>query len=119
MCVCVCEKGGQEEGREREPITRIPIEMGSDQEELVRLFQKASKAADSASDIGGETEESRCVEALKLMHALPVTTSMLVSTQVFASHKTTVSLSFFRLFLIFVFCSRIFFSVVLSLSVPP
>ena len=89
--------------------------MGSDQEELVRLFQKASKAADSASDIGGETEECRCVEAIKLMHSLPVTTSILVSTQVFASHNTTISLPFSRLVLLFVFCFRIS-SMLLSLS---
>ncbi|KAI5059235.1 hypothetical protein GOP47_0025554 [Adiantum capillus-veneris] len=53
--------------------------MGSE-DELVRLFDKASKAADVADS--GSAEESRCVEAIKVMHSFPVTTAMLISTQV-------------------------------------
>lgn len=49
----------------------------------MRLFEKANKAADSASlDDAGGPEETRCIEALKLMHSVPVTTSLLISTQI-------------------------------------
>lgn len=56
--------------------------MGAE-DELVRLFEKATKAADIASsDAPGGPEEMRCVEALELMHSVSVTTSMLISTQI-------------------------------------
>ncbi|MCO5594288.1 hypothetical protein L7F22_048317 [Adiantum nelumboides] len=56
--------------------------MGAE-DELVRLFEKASKAADAAaSEDSGSAEESRCVEAIKVMHSFPVTTAMLISTQI-------------------------------------
>lgn len=56
--------------------------MGAE-DELVRLFEKASKAADAAaSDDAGGAEETRCAEAIKVMHSFPVTTAMLMSTQI-------------------------------------
>eukprot|EP00250_Pteridium_aquilinum_P004736 c14937_g1_i1 orf=306-1388(+) len=56
--------------------------MGAE-DELVHLFEKASKAADIASsDAAGGPEEARCVEAIKLMQSVPVSTSMLITTQV-------------------------------------
>jgi len=52
--------------------------------ELVELFDKASKAADRAVADGEvvAAEEARCIEALKAMGTLPVSTSLLMSTQV-------------------------------------
>jgi hypothetical protein len=52
--------------------------------ELVELFEKASKAADRAVADGEvvAAEEARCIEALKAMGTLPVSTSLLMSTQV-------------------------------------
>lgn len=50
------------------------------EDELVRLFEKANKAADGASS--DDAEETRCIEAMKLMHSIAVTTSMLISTQI-------------------------------------
>lgn len=60
------------------------IESGVMEEELVQLFQAASKAADAAAvHIGGcEDEESRCLDALKRLKSFPVTSQVLVSTQV-------------------------------------
>lgn len=56
--------------------------MGVD-EELVRLFDKASKAAENASsEADGGPEEARCVEAIDAMHAVPVTTALLISTKI-------------------------------------
>ncbi|KAH9546346.1 hypothetical protein CY35_12G091000 [Sphagnum magellanicum] len=52
--------------------------------ELVELFEKASKAADRAvadAEVVA-AEEARCIEALKAMGTLPVSTSLLMSTQV-------------------------------------
>lgn len=53
--------------------------------DLVDLFEKASKAAERAVGDGGVvgTEEVRCTEALKAMGSLPVSTAILMSTQVF------------------------------------
>ncbi|PKI46168.1 hypothetical protein CRG98_033426, partial [Punica granatum] len=53
-------------------------------EELVQLFQEASKAADAAAVrvTGGEADESRCLDALKRLKTYPVTSQVLVSTQV-------------------------------------
>ncbi|ERN04195.1 hypothetical protein AMTRI_Chr08g168260 [Amborella trichopoda] len=52
--------------------------------ELLKLFDKAKKAADLAAfDQGSvQTEEARCLDTLKLMKDFPVSTSILVSTQV-------------------------------------
>jgi len=53
--------------------------------DLVELFEKASKAAERAVGDGGGVgaEEVRCTEALKAMGSLPVSTAILMSTQVF------------------------------------
>ncbi len=53
--------------------------------DLVELFEKASKAAERAVGDGGVVgaEEVRCTEALKAMGSLPVSTAILMSTQVF------------------------------------
>ncbi|CAM6009854.1 unnamed protein product [Sphagnum balticum] len=52
--------------------------------DLVELFEKASKAAERAVGDGGVVgaEEVRCTEALKAMGSLPVSTAILMSTQV-------------------------------------
>ncbi|CAM6106829.1 unnamed protein product [Calypogeia fissa] len=51
--------------------------------QLVELFQKASKAAEKVEDEEGDrTEETRCVDALKAMRNVPVTTTILMDTQV-------------------------------------
>jgi len=50
------------------------------EKELVELFEKVQKAADKA--ITNEAEEQRCLDALKALRAVPVTMSVLVSTQV-------------------------------------
>lgn len=51
--------------------------------QLVELFQKASKAAEKVEDDeGDQSEETRCVEALKAMRNVPVTTTILMDTQV-------------------------------------
>lgn len=51
--------------------------------ELVALFQTAKKAADAAveSEAGGP-EEERCVDALKKLREFPVSSGILVATQV-------------------------------------
>ncbi|MCL7043845.1 hypothetical protein MKW94_023189 [Papaver nudicaule] len=53
------------------------------EKELVELFDSAKKAADAAAagDEGG-AEETRCIEALKELKKFPVTTQVLVATQV-------------------------------------
>lgn len=52
-------------------------------EELLRLFEKASKAASKAMGDGeGFAEEARCMEALKALAGVEVSTSLLMSTQV-------------------------------------
>jgi hypothetical protein len=53
--------------------------------DLVELFDKASKAAERAVGDGGMVgaEEVRCTEALKAMGSFPVSTAILMSTQVF------------------------------------
>jgi len=50
------------------------------EKELVELFEKVQKAADKA--ITDEAEEQRCLDALKALRAVPVTMSVLVSSQV-------------------------------------
>jgi len=55
--------------------------------ELVRLFEKASKAADRSVSKDGvvlAAEEARCKDALKAMGAVEVSTALLLSTQVCA-----------------------------------
>ncbi|KAK4773387.1 hypothetical protein SAY87_028406 [Trapa incisa] len=54
------------------------------EEELVQLFQAASKAADAAAAQVGRNgdEENRCLDALKHLKSFPVTSQVLVSTQV-------------------------------------
>lgn len=55
-------------------------------EELLRLFEKASKAARNAMGDGeGFAEEARCTDALKALAGVEVSTSLLMSTQVFLS----------------------------------
>lgn len=55
-----------------------------DTEQLVQLLETANKAARRASEEGtaADAEEARCVDALKALKAVQVTTSMLVETQV-------------------------------------
>ncbi|BBN17061.1 transcription elongation factor S-II [Marchantia polymorpha subsp. ruderalis] len=54
-----------------------------DGSQLVELFEKASKSADKVEDDEtNEAEETRCIDALKAMRAVSVTTSMLMDTQV-------------------------------------
>jgi hypothetical protein len=59
--------------------------MGSNKEtggQLVELFQKAVKAAGKVEDDeGDQAEETRCVEALKSMQKVLVTTAILMETQ--------------------------------------
>ncbi|XP_056161546.1 transcription elongation factor TFIIS-like [Syzygium oleosum] len=53
--------------------------------ELVEVFQLASKAADMAAvngNGGGDDDEGRCIDALQRLKSFPVTTQVLVSTQV-------------------------------------
>ncbi|XP_030528100.2 transcription elongation factor TFIIS-like [Rhodamnia argentea] len=53
--------------------------------ELVEVFRLASKAADAAAvngKGGGADEEGRCIDALQRLKSFPVTTQVLVSTQV-------------------------------------
>jgi transcription elongation factor S-II len=61
------------------------VDMGSNKKteaQLVELFQKAVKAADKVEDEADKSEETRCVDALKAMKKVPVTTSILMDTQV-------------------------------------
>eukprot|EP00246_Nothoceros_aenigmaticus_P005109 TRINITY_DN1695_c0_g1_i1.p1 TRINITY_DN1695_c0_g1~~TRINITY_DN1695_c0_g1_i1.p1 ORF type:complete len:306 (-),score=77.11 TRINITY_DN1695_c0_g1_i1:874-1791(-) len=53
-------------------------------EQLVLLFEKAHKAAEKAAADGtaADGEEARCLDALKTLQSMQVTTSMLVDTQV-------------------------------------
>eukprot|EP00249_Psilotum_nudum_P005160 c18625_g2_i1 orf=2-760(-) len=54
-----------------------------EEDELVELFEKARKAAEKASkDVAGGADEARCLDAIRAMHVLPVTTSLLMSTKV-------------------------------------
>lgn len=53
--------------------------------ELVEVFQLASKAADAAAVNGkgeGVGEERQCIDALERLKSFPVTSQVLVSTQV-------------------------------------
>ncbi|XP_056172203.1 transcription elongation factor TFIIS-like [Syzygium oleosum] len=53
--------------------------------ELVEVFQLASKAADAAAmngKGGGHDEEGQCIDALQRLKSFPVTTQVLVSTQI-------------------------------------
>lgn len=71
--------------------------------QLVELFQKAVRAAQKVEDDeGNEAEETRCVEALKAMKNVPVTTTILMDTQAspfsphpFTLHGTTLNLCTF------------------------
>uniref|UniRef100_A0A7N0THK4 Transcription elongation factor n=1 Tax=Kalanchoe fedtschenkoi TaxID=63787 RepID=A0A7N0THK4_KALFE len=55
---------------------------GNKEKEIVELFQAAKKAADEAAALSGGAEESRCLDALKLLKDFPVNYQILVSTQV-------------------------------------
>lgn len=52
--------------------------------EFLTLFNAASKAADAAAldVIGGGDDESQCLDALRSLKAFPVTSQLLVTTQV-------------------------------------
>lgn len=52
------------------------------EKELLGAFEAAKKAADAAAAGGGLVEEDRCVDALKRLRRMPVTTKDLVATQV-------------------------------------
>ncbi|CAM8910300.1 unnamed protein product [Rhodiola kirilowii] len=55
---------------------------GKKEKEIVELFQAAKKAAEAATALSGEAEESRCLDALKQLKDFPVNYQILVSTQV-------------------------------------
>lgn len=79
--------------------------LDSMEKELLQTFDIAKKAADVASEAGGPSPEvDRCVDALRRLRRIPVTTQNLVETQVLASshvssssiwHVTELSLPFF------------------------
>lgn len=51
--------------------------------EMLETFEAAKKAADVAAEAGGGSPEvDRCLDALKRLRSLPVTTQDLVETQV-------------------------------------
>ncbi|URD96963.1 Transcription elongation factor A protein [Musa troglodytarum] len=53
------------------------------EEELLQTFDAAKKAADVAAEAGGPSPEvDRCVDALRRLRRIPVTTQNLVETQV-------------------------------------
>ncbi|XP_008788517.2 transcription elongation factor TFIIS-like [Phoenix dactylifera] len=52
-------------------------------EELLEAFEAAKRAADAAAEAGGASPEAdRCVDALRQLRKIPVTTEVLVATQV-------------------------------------
>lgn len=52
-------------------------------EELLETFEAAKRAADAAAELGGASPEvDRCVDALRQLRKIPVTTDVLVATQV-------------------------------------
>ncbi|EHA8591817.1 putative Transcription elongation factor TFIIS [Cocos nucifera] len=52
-------------------------------EELLETFEAAKRAADAAAEAGGASPEAdRCVDALRQLRKIPVTTDVLVATQV-------------------------------------
>ncbi|XP_010931383.1 transcription elongation factor TFIIS [Elaeis guineensis] len=52
-------------------------------EELLETFEAAKRAADAAAEAGGLSPEAdRCVDALRQLRKIPVTTDVLVATQV-------------------------------------
>ncbi|KAL0908460.1 hypothetical protein M5K25_022956 [Dendrobium thyrsiflorum] len=52
------------------------------EKELLAAFEAAEKAAEAAAADGGLAEEDRCLDALKRLRRMPVTTKDLVNTQV-------------------------------------
>lgn len=50
--------------------------------ELLETFEAAKKAAEAAEDDRGSSEVDRCVDALRRLKKMPVTTKDLVATQV-------------------------------------
>ncbi|BBN17060.1 transcription elongation factor S-II [Marchantia polymorpha subsp. ruderalis] len=61
-----------------------------DGSQLVELFEKASKSADKVEDDEtNEAEETRCIDALKAMRAVSVTTSMLMDTQYYPTAENS------------------------------
>ncbi|XP_019414381.1 PREDICTED: transcription elongation factor TFIIS-like [Lupinus angustifolius] len=52
------------------------------EKDLLKLYEAARKAADAASSGDGESEESRCIDALEHLKKFPVNYKILVSTQV-------------------------------------
>ncbi|EHA8586727.1 transcription elongation factor TFIIS [Cocos nucifera] len=52
-------------------------------DELLETFEAAKRAADAATEAGGASPEAdRCVEALRQLRKIPVTTEVLVATQI-------------------------------------
>jgi hypothetical protein len=58
--------------------------MATMERELMETFEAARKAADAAAaeDGGSSPEAGRCLDALRRLRGFPVTTDVLVSTQV-------------------------------------
>jgi hypothetical protein len=58
--------------------------MATMERELLETFEAAKKAADAAADEDGASspEAGRCLDALRRLRGFPVTTEVLVSTQV-------------------------------------
>ncbi|KAK8937484.1 hypothetical protein KSP39_PZI012770 [Platanthera zijinensis] len=52
------------------------------EKELLEAFEAAEKAAEAAAGDGGAADEDRCVDILKRMRKMPVSTKALVATQV-------------------------------------
>ncbi|CAL9092232.1 unnamed protein product [Musa textilis] len=70
--------------------------------ELLETFEAAKKAADVAAEAGGGSPEvDRCVDALKRLRSMPVTTQDLVETQVIVFVQNLSDLPFFFFFFFF------------------
>jgi transcription elongation factor S-II len=54
--------------------------------ELLETFEAAKKAADAAAGADDSPEADRCLDAMRRLRGLRVTTDVLVSTQVSAPH---------------------------------
>ncbi|CAL9075092.1 unnamed protein product [Musa acuminata var. zebrina] len=65
--------------------------------DLLQTFDAAKKAADVAAEAGGPSPEvDRCVDALRRLRRIPVTTQNLVETQVLASSHVSSSSTWHR-----------------------